>query len=48
VRHNERNETLLCPLGRESEALAEITAGSTSFGTKLAPKGEQVHIELGS
>ena len=48
VRHNERNETLLCPLDQESEALAEITAGSASFGTKLAIKGDQVHIELRS
>jgi poly-gamma-glutamate synthesis protein (capsule biosynthesis protein) len=48
VRHNESNETLLCPLGQESAALAEITAGSASLGTKLAAKGDQVHIELGS
>jgi poly-gamma-glutamate capsule biosynthesis protein CapA/YwtB (metallophosphatase superfamily) len=48
VRHNDRNETLLCPLDQESEALAEISAGSASFGTKLAPEGDQVHLEPSS
>jgi poly-gamma-glutamate capsule biosynthesis protein CapA/YwtB (metallophosphatase superfamily) len=48
VRHNDRNETLLCPLDQESEALADITAGSASFGTKLAGKGDQVEVELTS
>jgi poly-gamma-glutamate capsule biosynthesis protein CapA/YwtB (metallophosphatase superfamily) len=48
VRHNDRNETILCQLDQESEALAEIIAGSASFGTKLAAKGDQVHVELKS
>src|SRR4051794_8898085 len=48
VRHNDRNETLLCPLDQESETLADITAGSASFWTKLAGKGDQVEVELKS
>jgi poly-gamma-glutamate capsule biosynthesis protein CapA/YwtB (metallophosphatase superfamily) len=46
VRHNERNETLLCKLAHEPEALAEITAASASFGTRLAAEGDQVLVAL--
>ena len=46
VRHNDRNETLLCELDDEAEALAEITAASASFGTKLAAIGNQVRVVL--
>jgi poly-gamma-glutamate capsule biosynthesis protein CapA/YwtB (metallophosphatase superfamily) len=48
VRHNERNETLLCDLAQEAEALADIVTTSASYGTKLTAKGNQVHVELGS
>jgi poly-gamma-glutamate capsule biosynthesis protein CapA/YwtB (metallophosphatase superfamily) len=46
VRHNERNETLLCKLDQEAEALAEITAASASIGARLAADGDQVRVEL--
>jgi poly-gamma-glutamate capsule biosynthesis protein CapA/YwtB (metallophosphatase superfamily) len=46
VRHNERNESLLCALGQEAEALADLVATSAVYGTKLAAKGDQVHVEL--
>jgi poly-gamma-glutamate synthesis protein (capsule biosynthesis protein) len=45
VRHNDRNETVLCKLDKEAEALAEIVAASASFGTGLAVSGNQVHVE---
>ncbi len=46
VRHNDRNETLLCELADEAEALAEITAASASFGARLAANGNQVQVVL--
>jgi poly-gamma-glutamate synthesis protein (capsule biosynthesis protein) len=46
VRHNDRNETYLCRLADEAEALAEITKASTPLGTRLTPDGEQVRVEL--
>jgi poly-gamma-glutamate synthesis protein (capsule biosynthesis protein) len=48
VRHNDRNETILCQLDQESEALADILTSSTSFGTSLAAKGDRVHVDLKS
>jgi poly-gamma-glutamate synthesis protein (capsule biosynthesis protein) len=46
VRHNDRNETYLCRLADEAEALGEITKASTSLGTRLTPRGDQVRVEL--
>ena len=46
VRHNDRNETLFCPIDKEAEALAEITASSAAYRTKLTVKGDQVHVNL--
>ena len=46
MRHNEKNETFVTPLGKEAEALAEIVAGSAAFGTQLKPNGEHVEIAL--
>jgi len=46
VRHNERNETLLCDMDKEAEALADIMTRSTPLGTKLAVDGNQVKVEL--
>jgi poly-gamma-glutamate capsule biosynthesis protein CapA/YwtB (metallophosphatase superfamily) len=48
VRHNDRNETYLCRLADEAEALAEIIEASAPFGTKLMPEGDQVRVELKS
>jgi poly-gamma-glutamate capsule biosynthesis protein CapA/YwtB (metallophosphatase superfamily) len=46
VRHNDRNETYLCRLADEVEALAEIAKASTPLGTRLTPHGDQVRVEL--
>jgi poly-gamma-glutamate capsule biosynthesis protein CapA/YwtB (metallophosphatase superfamily) len=46
VRHNDRNESFLCELAKEAEALADLTAKSTKYGTKLAPEGNQVRVVL--
>jgi poly-gamma-glutamate capsule biosynthesis protein CapA/YwtB (metallophosphatase superfamily) len=46
VRHNERNETYVCRLEDEGAALAEITAASAPFGTKLVPEGDEVRLVL--
>ena len=48
VRHNERNETYLCRLDQEAEALADIMAGSAKFGAQLAAEGNQVRVGLKS
>jgi Bacterial capsule synthesis protein PGA_cap len=46
VRHNDRNETYLCQLDKEADALADIVATSASLGTKLAVDGNRVRVEL--
>ena len=46
MRHNDKNETFFCTLKDETEALAEIAAGSAPFGTKLNARGDQVEVEL--
>jgi poly-gamma-glutamate capsule biosynthesis protein CapA/YwtB (metallophosphatase superfamily) len=48
VRHNHDNETVLCPLKDEAEVFGQVSAGSTKLGTKLAPQGDEVAIELRS
>jgi poly-gamma-glutamate synthesis protein (capsule biosynthesis protein) len=46
VRHNDRNETYLCRLADEADALSEIVEASAQFGTKLTPQGDQVRVGL--
>jgi len=46
VRHNDRNETYLCRLADEADALAEIIEASRPFGTKLTPEGDKVRVGL--
>src|SRR5262244_3530390 len=46
VRHNDRNETLFCPIDQEAEALAEIRASSAAYRSKFTVKGDQVHVDL--
>jgi poly-gamma-glutamate synthesis protein (capsule biosynthesis protein) len=46
VRHNDRNETYLCQLDKEADALADIVAASAARGAKLAPDGNRVRVEL--
>jgi poly-gamma-glutamate capsule biosynthesis protein CapA/YwtB (metallophosphatase superfamily) len=48
VRHNDRNETYLCRLADEAEALDEITKTSAPLGTKFVTDGDQVRLELKS
>jgi poly-gamma-glutamate capsule biosynthesis protein CapA/YwtB (metallophosphatase superfamily) len=47
MRHNDKNETFITPLGKEAEALAEIVEGSAALGTELKPNGEHVEIPVG-
>ncbi|MGA7019383.1 MAG: CapA family protein, partial [Pseudolabrys sp.] len=46
VRHNEDNETVLCPLKNEGEVFGQVSTGSTQLGSKLTPQGDEVAIEL--
>jgi poly-gamma-glutamate capsule biosynthesis protein CapA/YwtB (metallophosphatase superfamily) len=46
VRHNDDNETVLCPLKEEAEVLGQITAGAIKLGTGVSPQGDEVSIEL--
>ena len=48
VRHNERNETVLCMLRNEDEVFKQVSSGTTQLGTRLTPQGDQVAIELGA
>lgn len=44
VRHNDRNETYLCRLADEADALAEVTEASRRFDTELTPQGDEVRV----
>jgi poly-gamma-glutamate capsule biosynthesis protein CapA/YwtB (metallophosphatase superfamily) len=46
VRHNDDNETVLCQLKNEGEVFGQVSAGTTQLGSKLAPQGDEVAIEL--
>jgi poly-gamma-glutamate capsule biosynthesis protein CapA/YwtB (metallophosphatase superfamily) len=46
ARHNDANETYLCRLADEAEALAEVTKASAAYGTRFAPEGDQVRVVL--
>ena len=46
MRHNDKNETFITPLGNETEALADIISGSAALGTELKRNGEHVEIAL--
>jgi len=48
VRHNASNETVPCALANEQATFEDIAKRSSSFGTKLNQRGDQVQIELGS
>jgi poly-gamma-glutamate capsule biosynthesis protein CapA/YwtB (metallophosphatase superfamily) len=47
VRHNDRNETVLCALANEAAAVAEIVAGSAGLRTRLSAEGETLWVERG-
>jgi poly-gamma-glutamate capsule biosynthesis protein CapA/YwtB (metallophosphatase superfamily) len=46
VRHNDANETVICPLADESATLARISERSARYGTKLEATGDAVRIVL--
>ena len=46
VRHNDRNETVLCKLAAEAGPLAEISASSLALGTRLHADGDEVVVAL--
>jgi poly-gamma-glutamate capsule biosynthesis protein CapA/YwtB (metallophosphatase superfamily) len=46
VRHNDNNETVLCPLKNEGEVFGQVSGGTTQLGSKLTPHGDEVDIEL--
>jgi poly-gamma-glutamate synthesis protein (capsule biosynthesis protein) len=46
VRHNDRNETVLCSLAAEGETLARLTDRASRTGTKLEPVRDAVKIIL--
>jgi poly-gamma-glutamate capsule biosynthesis protein CapA/YwtB (metallophosphatase superfamily) len=48
VRHNQNNETVLCPLSAEARDLAEITQSSAALGAILRADGDEVVVSLNS
>lgn len=46
VRHNERNETVLCAMQDERESLAKITERSARFGTRIGLEGDEAVVRL--
>jgi poly-gamma-glutamate capsule biosynthesis protein CapA/YwtB (metallophosphatase superfamily) len=46
VRHNDRNETVVCDPAKEADATAEVTAGSVAFGTRIQVNGETLAVDL--
>ena len=45
VRHNDRNETVLCALANERAALDDLARRSALRGAKLSASGDEVLIE---
>lgn len=48
VRHNDRNETVLCELSKETAVLEDLISRSAALGTRLRVQGEEVRVELGA
>jgi hypothetical protein len=46
VRHNDRNETVVCVPADEVDAVAEITEASAAIGTRVRVAGDGLSIEL--
>jgi poly-gamma-glutamate capsule biosynthesis protein CapA/YwtB (metallophosphatase superfamily) len=46
VRHNDANETILCPLAAEADTLQDITKRSAAYGAELVVEGDQVVLKL--
>jgi poly-gamma-glutamate synthesis protein (capsule biosynthesis protein) len=47
VRHNDRNETVLCALTDEAAILEDLIGRSAALGTRLCVQGDEVRIHLG-
>jgi hypothetical protein len=46
VRHNDANETYLCGLDKEADALADLARRSAGLGATLTRAGDEVHVDL--
>jgi hypothetical protein len=46
VRHNDANETVLCPLAAEQATLARLSDRASRTGTRLRTDGDAVQIQL--
>ena len=46
ARHNDDNQTVLCALSAEQQALESITRRSAVYGTRLTARDDQVFVEL--
>jgi poly-gamma-glutamate synthesis protein (capsule biosynthesis protein) len=46
VRHNDRNETVMCALAAEHAELDDIAQRSGTYGTRLKADGDDVLVEL--
>jgi poly-gamma-glutamate capsule biosynthesis protein CapA/YwtB (metallophosphatase superfamily) len=46
VRHNDRNETVVCILGDEMEAVAEISRASEAIGTRVSVASDCLSINI--
>jgi hypothetical protein len=44
VRHNPRNETVLCRVADEAAELEDIVSRSTPYGTCFTPHGDTVMV----
>ena len=44
VRHNDANETIICPPAAEAETLARLTNRAASTGTRLEPESDAVRV----
>jgi len=45
VRHNDRNETMLCALANERSAFEDLARRSAPLGSKLTAHGDEVLVE---
>jgi poly-gamma-glutamate capsule biosynthesis protein CapA/YwtB (metallophosphatase superfamily) len=48
VRHNDRNETVLCALSNETVAIEGLISRSAVLGSRLRAQGDEVQIDLGA
>jgi poly-gamma-glutamate capsule biosynthesis protein CapA/YwtB (metallophosphatase superfamily) len=46
VRHNDANETVICPPSGETETLMRLTDRASRTGTRLQPEGDEVRVLL--